>query len=244
MINLSYLKQETVNSLRVNIGDNIELYRDGDFESLIEGNVISLNGGVSIDEFLLTGVHCQGGDRDIENSLLISQGIEGLTPYLARDERIWVYLTHTVLLNYTRERWPIPENDDDAIKYISAHFFSRGIRDTMRSNSVSRLWWAAHLSNKVEDLSLDESLHTLLYKKDVRGAIIERPTISRSPIIFSSVIKVMHDSYKTEGKELFNREVNRKSMKELNFVAGAKLLQGMQEEDVFDIVNECFNQDQ
>ena len=78
----------------------------------------------------------------------------------------------------------------------------------------------------------------------MRGAIIERPTISRSPIIFSSVIKVMHDSYKTEGKELFNREVNRKSMKELNFVAGAKLLQGMQEEDVFDIVKECFNQDQ
>jgi hypothetical protein len=242
MIGLSYLKQEVVKSLRANIGDNLELYRNGSFESLIEGGVISLNGGISIDEFLLTGAHCQGGDRDIENCLLISQGIEGLTPYLARDERIWVYLTHTILLNYTRERWPIPENDEDAIKYISAHFFSKGIRGTMRANSVSRLWWAAHLSNKVEDLSLEESLHTLLYKKDVRGAIIERPTISRNSVIFSSVIKVMNDSYKTEDKELFNREVNRKSMKKLNFVAGAKLLQGMQEEDVLNIVKECFNQ--
>lgn len=240
MITLSYLKQEAVDSLRDSIEANLELYRSGNFKHLVEDDAIVLNGDILIDEFLLNGMHCNGGDRDVENSLLVSQSIEGLTPYLARDERIWVYLTHTILLNYTRDRWPIPEDDNDAINYISAHFFSKGIRGVMRTNSVARLWWAVHLSNKVDGLSLEESLNTLLYKKDVRSAIAERPAISRSSVIFSSVIKVMNESYNTEEKELFNRKVNRGSMKELNFIAGARLLQGMQEEEVLDIVKDCF----
>ncbi|MBL7003938.1 MAG: hypothetical protein ISR69_07930 [Gammaproteobacteria bacterium] len=241
MIALSYLKQEAVNSLRDNIENNLELYRNGNFEHLIEGDVNTLNGDILIDEFLLKGMHCISNDRDVENSLLISQGIEGLTPYLARDERIWVYLTHTILLNYTRERWPIPEDDNNAISFISDHFFSKGIRGVMRTNSVARLWWAVHLSNKVEGLSLEDSLNTLLHRQDVRGAIAERPTISRSSVIFSSVIKVMNESYNTEEKELFDRKTNRGSMKELNFIAGARLLQGMQEEEVLDIVKGCFS---
>lgn len=244
MITLSYLKQETVNILRDKIETNLELYRNGNFEHLIEDGVAVLNGDILIDEFLLNGIHCNGGDRDVENSLLMSQGVEGLTPYLARDERIWAYLTHTILLNYTRKRWPIPENDNDAINYISDHFFSKGVRGVMRTNSVARLWWAAHLSNKVEGLSLEDSLNTFLYRKDVRGAIAERPSISRSSIIFSSVIKVMNESYNTKEKGLFNRKTNRESMKELNFIAGARLLQGMQEEEVFKVVKKCFERNQ
>ena len=244
MISLSYLKQEAINSLRDGIKDNLELYRYGNFEGLIKNDISTLNGNILIDEFLLKDLHCNNGDRDIENCLLISQGIAGLTPYLARDERIWTYLTHTILLNYTRERWGIPEDDNDAVKFISAHFFSKGIRDTMRSNAVSRLWWATHLSNKVEGLSLEDALNTLLYKKDVRGAIIERPTVSINSTIFSSVIKVMNDSYNTEERRLFNREVNRSSMKELNFIAGAKLLQGMPTDEVFKVVKKCFEKNQ
>jgi len=128
MVTLSYLKQEAVDTLRDGIEVNLEVYRSGNFEHLIESSVVTLNGDILIDEFLLNGMHCNGGERDIENSLLVSQGIEGLTPYLARDERIWTYLTHTILLNYTRERWPIPEDDTKAVSYISSHFFSKGIR--------------------------------------------------------------------------------------------------------------------
>ena len=241
MVTLSYLKQEAVDTLRDGIEVNLEVYRSGNFEHLIESSVVTLNGDILIDEFLLNGMHCNGGERDIENSLLVSQGIEGLTPYLARDERIWTYLTHTILLNYTRERWPIPEDDTKAVSYISSHFFSKGIRGVMRTNSVARLWWAAHLSNKVEGLSLKDSLVALLYRQDIRGAIAERPTISRSSVIFSSVIRIMNDSYKTEERELFNRKVRRGSMKELNFIAGARLLQGMQEKEVFNIVKEVFD---
>jgi hypothetical protein len=240
MTNLSYLKQDTVSSLRDSIKNNLELYRHGNFEALISNNISTLNGNVLIDDFLLKDLHCNNGDRDIENCLLISQGIVGLTPYLARDERIWAYLTHTILLDYTRERWSIPEDDDDAIKFISAHFFSKGNRDTMRSNAVSRLWWAAHLSSKVKDLSLEDALNILLYTQDIRGAIIERPTVSINSAIFSSVIKVMNDSYNTKEKKFLNREVNRNSMKDLNFIAGAKLLQGMSDKDVLHIVNGCF----
>ena len=60
-----------------------------------------------------------------QNCLACYDAMPGLTPYEARDERLWVYLTHTWLLVYTRTRWPIPIDDKGAITYIRTHFFGR-----------------------------------------------------------------------------------------------------------------------
>lgn len=54
----------------------------------------------------------------------MNQAMGGMSHYLARDERIWVYLTHTTLLSYARTRWPIPEDNEKAVKHIKSHFFA------------------------------------------------------------------------------------------------------------------------
>jgi hypothetical protein len=61
---------------------------------------------------------------DAENCQACYAGMPGLTPYEARDERLWVYLTHTLHLNYVRARWPIPADDMLAISHIRTHFFA------------------------------------------------------------------------------------------------------------------------
>ena len=42
---------------------------------------------------------------DIENSLILYRALNGMTPALARDERIWVRLSHIECLDYARARW-------------------------------------------------------------------------------------------------------------------------------------------
>src|SRR3546814_4359590 len=90
-------------------------------------------------------------DFEVENCLAVHEYLEALSPYEARDERLWSYLTHTSMLQYTRARWPIPSDDDKAVPHIETHFFARTNRQIERDNAVSRLWWMAHLCTKSEE---------------------------------------------------------------------------------------------
>ncbi|MDO9151888.1 MAG: DUF6339 family protein, partial [Methylotenera sp.] len=90
---------------------------------------------------------------------------------MARDERVWVRLTHIELLHYSRTRWPIPNKDEAAIAHIQKHFFARSARGIERDNAVSRLWWMATVASKVEGLKAAEALEALLFQSDVRANI-------------------------------------------------------------------------
>jgi hypothetical protein len=164
--------------------------------------------------------------------------MNNLSHYLARDERIWVYLVHTDLLEYARQRWPIPVDDEKAIKHIRTHFFVTGARGFERDNAASRLWWMASLCKRINQLTLDESLNTFLYMYDVRANIIERPTTSQNVFIFSTILKKLHESFKGN-KELFERKRFRSIMKELNLKGGTKLLDALTENDIEKLFNEC-----
>ena len=161
-----------------------------------------------------------------------------LSPYMARDERLWIYLSHTAMLEYTRKRWPIPTDDEKAIQHIRNHIFIVGARGFERDNSASRLWWMAALCSRVSGMSLKQSLTCLLYQYDVRANIIERPTTSQSTQIFSAVLKKLHDSYKGN-KTLFQREKFRSVMKELNLRGGVRLLGALPEHEISSILDEC-----
>lgn len=108
-----------------------------------------------------------------------------LSPYEARDERLWAHITHTHMLEYARKRWPIPEDPVAAVGHIRAHFFAKEQRQIERDNAASRLWWMAHLCGRVRGLELSDTLKVFLYRTDVRASIIERPTVSQNRNLFS-----------------------------------------------------------
>ena len=161
-----------------------------------------------------------------------------MPPYLARDSRLWVCLTHTSLLQYARKRWPIPGDDDKAVDHIRKHFFAVGARGIERDNAASRLWWMASLCSRVKDLPLAEALTSFLYQYDVRANIIERPTTSQSIPILSAILKKLNNSYKGD-KALFEREKFRAGMKALNLRGGVMLLEALHEQEIGSIVDEC-----
>ncbi|HLG99799.1 MAG TPA: DUF6339 family protein [Bryobacteraceae bacterium] len=163
-----------------------------------------------------------------QNCAISYNALSDLSPYEARDERFWVYLTHTLLLEYARKRWPIPDDDDAAIDHINAHFFAKEKRQIERDNAASRLWWMARLCQRVPGLALNECLEVLLYRSDVRANIIERPTASQSVEVFSAIMKKLHASYKGE-KKLFERKTFRSFMIRINSIGGVKLLDCMGE---------------
>jgi hypothetical protein len=162
-----------------------------------------------------------------------------LTPYLARDPRLWVYLTHTLLLTYSRNRWPIPDEKDRAIIHVRDHFFVTGARGFERDNAASRLWWMAYVCRRVSALSLEDALTCLLYQSDVRANIIERPTSTQNLLVFSYLMEKLFESFKTD-KKLFEREIFREIMKNINLQGGIKLLGALDKENIGLIMQKCF----
>lgn len=226
------LKSATMEELRDAVPDNLDLYRSGSFSNLAIDDALWFELDVEINEEKLSEIGLPKGPDlyEVDNCITLYEAFKNLSPYEARDERLWAYYVHTSLLEYSRKRWPIPSNDEDAIKQIRSHFFARDKRQVERDNAASRLWWMAHLCARVPEIDLATALEAFLYKSDVRANLIERPTTSQSTELFGAILAKLITSYR--GKRiLFDRKHFRPLMAELNSVGGYKLI-------------DCFNSSQ
>jgi hypothetical protein len=220
-----FLRERALEALRGDIENNLERYRKGDFEYLARNLAYYFETPIDIDEVKLRTVQepADGNEFDAENSLTVGNAMGTLGAYQAGDERLWAYLTHTLMLGYTRARWPIPEGNEQARKHIENHFFGKSLRGRERDNAVSRLWWFHHVASRTDGLATDKALEVLLFQSDVRANLLERPTTAQSIPVFSAVMAKLSDSY--AGKQnLFVRNTFRTLMIKLNGVGGHNLL--------------------
>lgn len=234
-----YLKRATLEELRQAVPDSLGVYRSGSFSHLEAdpSKYFQVNFHVDEPKIVAFEVPDQQGQLFEEyNCLTCYEALPDLSPYEARDERLWTYLTHTSLLEYTRKRWPIPDDDAAAISHVRQHFFGKDKRAIERDNAASRLWWMAFLCQRVPQLSTTEALQVLLYRSDVRANIIERPTASQSIVVFSAILKKLHASYIGQ-KKLFERAIFRPFMIRINSIGGVKLLDCMSEEQMRELID-------
>lgn len=237
-----FFKSSVVQSLSASVKDNLELYRSGTFDAFINEAANHFESELEIREEILETIDCEKDNfNEVDCCMKMYQSLDGISQYLARDERLWVYLSHTYLLAYTRVRWPIPSDDETAIKHVQAHFFCAGARGIERDNSASRLWWMASLCNRTVGIQLADALTCFLHQSDVRANIVERPTTSQNVTIFSAVLKRLNDSYNGD-KALFGREKFRSIMKGLNLRGGVKLLAALPEPTIERILEECITE--
>lgn len=234
-----FFKEKYLNELELNIEYNLEKYRSGnfDFEANIPDHYFEVAFEID-DEKLKTLLPSNNNEAEVKNCMIIFEAMKNLTHFHARDARLWVYLTHTILLPYARSRWVIPADNEVAVKYIKDHFFCIANRGIERNNAASRLWWMAALCKRAQGLSMEDALTTLVYKSDVRASIIERPTTSQCLNVFSAILRKLHESYQTD-KKLFERELIREAMKKLNLAGGVKLLGVLPEQQVNELVADC-----
>ncbi|MFM1848441.1 MAG: hypothetical protein RL417_1915 [Pseudomonadota bacterium] len=234
-----FLKMTKMRELVCKIDEHLELYRSGRFDNLLSDREAFHEAAVEIDEGILGQVRGSPEDlNEVDSCMKVYSGIGRISEYFARDERLWTYLTHTSLLEYTRSRWPIPAEADKAVKHIKDHFFCNGDRGIRRNNAASRLWWLASICSRCEDLPLNEALECLLHHADVRANIVERPTTAQNVRIFNSILRRLHHSMRGD-KALFERERFRQFMRNLNVQGGVKLLAAMPETRIEEILDAC-----
>jgi len=237
--NLLMFREKVILNLKESIADNLERYRSGNFEHLNLETSNFLDTKVQFKLEACQRISCTVEDHnEVACTLASFEAFSDLTPYLARDERLWVYLTHIKLLDYSRKRWPIPEDETKAVSHILTHFFVAGARGIERDNAASRLWWMAFICSRVKEIPLEKALKVFLHLTDVRANIFERPNTSQNINVLSAVIHKLAESY-DQDKALFERARFREMMKELNLRGGIKLLEVLDLSDVTRVVERC-----
>ena len=229
------LKKAALDKLRDNVADNMERYES---DSPNWGEFFGADDFMRTTQVEICGDNfggCLGGDFDPTTVIKddparcesIYKALQNLTPKQATDERVWAYLTHFVFWDYARARWPLPADKSKRKQSVLAHFFVGGVRGMVRDNAVSRLWWMAHVCNRLQNCELADSLGALLLKEDARKEIMERATFCRSEPIFNSLMNFMLRSFKGNQK-LHERKNFRQLSKELNRVGGVRVLDSLE----------------
>ena len=92
-------------------------------------------------------------NRGDVQALLFYRNLEGMTPRVATDERMWAWMSHCWLHEYSLKRWRRRKNTDLA-RYVQLHWFVDNSQEGLwMYNTASRLWWIAHTAIKAASRS-------------------------------------------------------------------------------------------
>ena len=143
------------------------------------------------EQLVLPGAGKSIGASDAENALILFQELKGMTPKIARDERVWCALSHLYGKDFIWQRHIAGTSDIKRSRAIQTRFFCRANgrdRGFERDNALAALWWWAHICSRVESLSHAEALATLLEFTDFRNAVTGRPTTSIIPQVLEALL--------------------------------------------------------
>lgn len=235
---LKFISDNTLLKLANSVGGNIDRYKSGNFLDLTSdiGWQIETN-SVNVNMEKLSQLKSAKGsaEEDIANSIIVHDALEGMTPAIAMDERVWVRLTHIECLEYSRSRWIEGEEGEKLEKAITKHMFASG-RDRIRDdNAISRLWWNMQIAKMIEPEDPIGTLEMMLLTSDYRMAFVERPlTSARIPLAKAIVRSLRNGSWLTDKKDNFLE-----FMKVLNRDAGGVLFEALPSTEADNMINSC-----
>ena len=198
---LPIFKRKAVERLWGTASNLPKRYSDGEFEpdgELIKDDEMQHVPTVNFDPNLFKQLVFPGSDKsigasDAENALILFQELRGMTPKIARDERVWCALSHLHAKEFIWRRHINGTADEKLSRTIQTRYFCRANgrdRGLERDNALSRLWWWAFVSSRVESLTHAEALETLLESTDFRDAVVGRPTTSIIPQVFEALMLI------------------------------------------------------
>ena len=212
---IKLLSATIVESLSKSIPENIGRYASGDFADLAK------SAGWQIETMTATwnpaiaeGLDPSGAPQaEVENSLRIYRGMEGMTPALAREERLWARLCHVECLEYARSRWLT--KSENFVNQINTHFFAPSLVGCRDDNAIGRLWWNGHVAALACPENMELGLRVLLKRANFRLQIVDRAdTAFRQPLI-AGIVRILESQKWFDSDDAaiahFMREVNKRS---------------------------------
>ena len=236
---LYWMKASALQELHASIPANLDRYRKGDFEDLINQDWRQKE----ITEYDADEISQLSGKStaELEDSLVLYNNLHDLPANLATSMQIWVPLIHTDLLNFARVRWlNTDDSDDKLIKNIQTHVFRGGVGGYRDDNAAARLWWNGYIGERLtKNLGSDDvekTLKPLMRTTDTRQAVFER-----SGLFSESKLGANISRYVAEGKlpDSNSQKVFRQFMVNVNHMSNGRYFGDMSQREIFDFLDLC-----
>lgn len=243
---LKMLKDSSNSLLKKDISKNLPLYSYNKYPWVDEYfkelgiNEFAINTNLNINDLKL---NLSSTASDAQNAIIIHEAMKNLLPIHAREEKIWVYLTHTICWNYMITRWPIKSTNSKEISRILSRYFFKGNNNKKIKigtvpyvrNGISRLWWAGYI---VYDETLDnpyEYIDELFLSQDLFVGLCERD-IAKNKRLTLAILKSVR---KFNLKDIPNNTtIIRSILKDINFSAGLVIYDTLDQEELENKVEE------
>jgi hypothetical protein len=174
---------------------------------------------------------------DIANMLALAASIEGLTPELATDERLWVSLALGQFRDYSYQRWGNKaKTDDDLFKYWRLHVLAASTRNRWRDHAVSRLWWMHRYACMLQPDNPKAALDMLLIEIDYISSLLSKPSVSTNLNLARAIVAVSQAEILKKKSLKFDRENFRLFVRELDLIGGRRVLGAVEEDTLTKIV--------
>jgi hypothetical protein len=235
---LKFVSAAVLDQLLEDIPDNLARYSEGDFSDLAAQNGWAIEAAsVEVDVDALAGLSkgATSSEGEVENSLLVHRALRGMTPSLAREERIWVRLTHIECLEYSRSRWLTGKPQDALAKLVAEHFFAGTLTGVRDDNAIGRLWWNAHIASLACPDDPERALKLILKSADIRSNFVERPRTVSRPVLARALIRLMDSDTWVTSTEASFREL----MKVMNRDGGGVLFEVLPDGEVDSFMRSC-----
>lgn len=235
---LQFLKQDALDTLEKNIGNNINHYREKTNDWIYDffGEDPFLDFKYEVNDFELVIDLESRGKMELENIKILYENMKHISDSQATDKRLWVGLTHGTFYNFVRERWSYDEKNMSKESIIqSRYFFSNKARGLFR-NTLSKLWWVGRFTYD-ERRENPFELTEVLGNRDITTRISDLFTsnFSRNPYItraFLSTIKKYEDNDIPIGGYTY-----RKLVQYMNLYGGMTIIDYLEEEELIKVIS-------
>jgi hypothetical protein len=223
--NITILTSESLEKLRNAVVGNCQLARKNLSELAAELELTTVEHAATINTDLVLDPK---QTADIPNMIALAAAIDGLTPELATDERLWVSLAIGQFHDYTYARWGgKAKTDADLLAFWKLHVLASSTRNRWRDHAVSRLWWMHRYASMLQPEDPQAALEMLLIEIDFISSLLSKPSVSTNLPLAQAILNVSQEEI-LNGKSLkFDRDGFRTFVRELDLIAGRRLLSSL-----------------
>ena len=236
MSNLLFVGQQTADFLADNVEEHLERYLNSGFQDLEASGDWRIPLSISADlEQIEELSPDKGAAAEVANSLIVGRALANLTPSLARENRIWIRLSHIEGLVYSRARWLANIADAKLAQAIRTHFFAATWTGCRDDHAIARLWWNHQIASMLMPEDTKGALELILSRADLRANFIERPTVGARLPLAQGIIRELskNDALKTSEGGF------RKFMKAVNAKGAGKYVENWSAKEIDLLVSEC-----
>lgn len=238
MKQLYYVGQQTADFLADHIEEHLDRYVEGEFLDLEEKGDWRIPLSVRADLDALAQLDPSGTpEAEVANSRIVGNALSHLTPSLARENRIWIRLSHLEALEYSRQRW-LAIRPEHLARNVRLHFFAPTWNACRDDHAISRLWWNWRIATLLMPEEPEAALAIILERADIRLNFVERAKAAARLPLARAMLRALIDNPDVRQSE----RVFRGFMKAINFNAAGQTFEALRPDQIERLIDSCLDE--